>query len=341
MRSAVPQPPTDPLPLRELATCARPHEEHAALRQRGVHRREGAWVVARPDDVVEALASPALRVPPLVPSVGEAVRLQARMARFSDGPEHLRRRALVEAVLPEVDGTEEAARRRTEAGVGRRTTFDAMSLARTVPVAALAAAMGVVLADVGGVVELVGRLSDALAPSFSPLPVPPHADAAALELEERLAPIGPWDDEHVAAAAGVLFQAGDATAALIGACVSSDDGTDGDPSHRIERVLHQHAPVQCTRRVAVDDVVLGGVAVPRGATLWVVLAAGERGPGTPPATFGSGPHVCPGSSLARALAGGVVAALRDGGWRPVPGQSVRHEGRPNLRLPARIVVERR
>lgn len=336
------RPPAD-LPLPELAICRRPADQYAALRARGVHRLDDGWVVARPEDVAAALASPALSVAPPGSPLGAARQLQARMARFSDGADHARRRAVLEALLPGVEGVEQAAAVRAGALLGGWVApFDVMPLARTVPVAVLAAALGVASAHIERVVTLTSRLCDALAPSLAPPPASRDVDLVASELVALLEPMGPWDIEQVAAAAGVLFQARDATAALIGAALlAGDHEPHGDADRWIERALWQDAPVQCTRRVAIADVVLGGVAVPRGASVWVVLAGTVHG-GTErgPAAFGAGPHACPGSSLALALARGVVAAVRACGLRPVPGQPVSYEPRPNLRLPARVLVER-
>lgn len=105
-------------------------------------------------------------------------------------------------------------------------------------------------------------------------------------------------------------------------------------------MLRQHAPVQSTRRFAAHDLNLCGLLVPRGTAVWVLLGAAETGPQTPPATFGAGPNACPGSAHARALATGVLSAVRGGGWRAVPGQRVHYEPRPNLRLPASVLMER-
>jgi cytochrome P450 len=331
---------TPALPLADLATSTQPAHEYAALRGRGVHRRDGDWVVARAADVAAALASPQLRVAPPRTAAGEAARLQAHMARFSDGTDRARRRALVAALLPDHEGIERAAAQRVRAAIGTTPgTFDVMPLARTVPVAVLAAALGIAPAEVGSVVAVTGRLCDGLAPTLAAPPARADVDLAAGELSALLEPLGSGDYERVAAGAGVLFQARDATAALIGAAVLGADGRPG-ARRQVQRALRHDPPVHCTRRVALDDVQLGGVVVPRGASVWIVLAAAEDGPPRAPATFGAGAHGCPGSSLAVALASGVVAALRAGGWRAVPGQPVSYEPRPNLRLPARVLMAR-
>ena len=70
----------------------------------------------RPADVAAALTLPTLIAAAGVlgdgPPAGEARVLRARMARFSDGPRHTRRRELLEQLLQAVAGLEaEAAQR--------------------------------------------------------------------------------------------------------------------------------------------------------------------------------------------------------------------------------------
>lgn len=334
------------LPARELATCDRLSEQHGRLRARGVHQRAGGWVVARPEDVSAALTSPLMSVAVATTTGSSPIRaartMQARMARFSDGPQHARRRALVEQLLPEATGLDAAARRRAAAAAQDRAgAWNVMPLARAVPVLALADALRIPADRVPQVAELVGRLCDALAPSLHPPASAPDGDEAAHELTALLAPVGPWAHEQTAAVAGLLFQARDATAALIGAALlDSASATDPDPAASVDRALRQHAPVQCTRRTPVEPMPLGGVSVPRGAPVWVVLAAAEPGAPYRPATFGAGQHACPGADHAVALARGVVAGLHATGWQAVPGQPVRYEARPNLRMPAAVLVQR-
>ncbi|MEE6264023.1 cytochrome P450 [Plantactinospora sonchi] len=337
---AEPAPPD--LPLAELAGCARPAPRYAALRDAGVHHRDGVYLVARPDDVDAALVAPELAViPPGRPDVSAAGRLRARMARFSDGPDHARRRSLARALLPDPDRAARAAAAETVARVGDRGgPVDVMPVARTVPVAVLAAALGVDPTEIDRVVMLTGRLCDAFAPVPRPTVSPAEADAAAEGLRELLRPAVGSAQERLAAAAGLLFQARDATAALIGSALLADDSP-AEPDRRIETVLRRQAPVQSTRRWARADLLLGGALVPRGAEVWLLLAAAETpGRSTGPATFGGGPHACPGRTLAAALARGVVGAVLDRGFRPVPGQPVAYEARPNLRLPVRVLVAR-
>lgn len=347
-----PPPPAAPavLAVEELATAHQLTTLHAALRARGLERHDAGWVVARPEDVAAALTCPDLSVVPGAPPADDAAELQVRMARFSDGPDHARRRAVLDALLPPVAGLEAAAADRTTALLdgsvaslldGSVASFDAMPVARAVPVAVLATALGVGTSDDDHLSRLIGTLCDALAPATDRAPARPGGGAAAArELQAVLAAHG-GDAEQVVAVASLLFQARDATAALIGASLLAA-GADpaAEPGAVVERVLRRDAPVQCTRRTATADVRLGGTTVPTGSPVWVVLAAAEVGPPAAPATFGAGPHACPGPSHAVALASGVLAAFSRARLRAVPGQPLGYEPRPNLRTPSRVLMER-
>jgi cytochrome P450 len=302
--------------LASIASSPQPASAYDLLRPRGVHRRPQGWVVSSEPDVTAALTSRGLAVaPPPLPD-GQAAQLVRRMARFSDGDEHRRRRAHVLDLLPPTDGLQEAARTRTARELGPADgVVDAMHLARTVPVTVLAAAIGA-----GDVATLVGELCDALAPSL--LPERPSGDAAAKALRDTVAAAKPWDADQVDAAISLLFQARDATAALIGGALLRDG----------------QAPTQCTWRVAAQDVSLGGATVSAGERVWVLLGAVPEA--TPPMTFGRGPHACPGSAHALAVAQGVVEAFLADGWRVLPGQPMRWDPRPNLRVPAQVLMER-
>lgn len=333
------------IPVPELATCADPAVQHVRLRSGGVHQRGGDWLVSDPDDMAAALSLPSLSVAPPATGggtpAGAARQLQRRMARFTDAPAHAHRRAQVERLLPDPVGLDEAAGDVAARWLERRTgPVDIMPLARSLPVTVLARALGVPGEDLGPVTAAIEQLSAALAPSPTSSPTRSTGDLAAEQLTARLAPVGPWDAEQVAAAAGILFQARDATAALIGASLLVDAGDEATPAARVDAALRRHAPVQCTRRVPTTDVEVGGVVVPRHAAMWFILAAAEQGPPAPPATFGTGPHACPGSAHATAMAEGVLTAVHRHGWRPVPGQPIHYEARPNLRMPATVLLER-
>ncbi|MGH3301837.1 MAG: hypothetical protein ACRDOK_09165 [Streptosporangiaceae bacterium] len=332
------------VPITELATRPDPADWHAALRALGTHARGGQWIVSTPPDVAAALIAPGLRVIPPPAGGGPAADLVARMARFCDGKEHRRRRALTVRLLPPVAEVAGQAARRTARYLLERAAadvLDVMPLARTVPAGALARTMGLSGPHAASAANLTGRLSDALL--FAPPgPVPAQAcdaDEAASQLCAALGPLELTGEDGVAAAASVLFQARDATAALIGAAVLAAPRGESGQADRVEAVLRRHAPVQCTRRVAVADTTIGAAVIPRGSDVWIFVAAAEPGSGIP-ASFGSGPHACPAAATASAIARAVVTVLEAGGWRPVAGQRIDYEPRPSLRLPCHVLVSR-
>jgi cytochrome P450 len=312
--------------------------------------------VARPDDVREALASPALTVVPAVPSggadrVGEgggggevpgraARELQGRMARFSDGTVHQARRERVLALLPDAVAAERAARAVTIAALAGRTgSQEAMELARRVPVEVLAGALGVPGGQLGAVATATGQLCAALAPAPGAAGVA-EGERAAFALLKILA--GREGDDRALAVISVLFQAHDATAALIGLALARTAARPGGTAAElVEAVLRDDPPVQCTRRTSARPVTIGGVTIPVGEAVWILLAAAERGAPTPPATFGSGPHGCPGRDLATALARGVVSGVLEAGWQPAAGDELGYQPRPNLRMPVSVPVNPR
>jgi cytochrome P450 len=353
------------LSVGELATSTAPDRWHGPLQALGTHCRDGAWVVSGARAVSAALASPALCVPALTEADGPAADLLARMARFCDGPDHRRRRELVTRLLPPVtDVARSAGARANDYLLRRAATFDIMPMARTLPAEVLARALGLQPAEAARAAILTGLLCDAVTPALQPRPAGPGpADAAAAELcallrrlgrparparpgragrPGRPGLLGSQDDDQVAAAASILFQARDATAALIGSAILARSGAgqqQRSPSQRVEHILRHEAPVQCTRRTATSDVHIGDAVIPAGAPVWVFVATAERGAALP-ATFGTGPHGCPGAAHATAIARQVVAVVDAEGWRPVPGQRTDFEPRPNIRIPGRVLVAR-
>lgn len=348
MRTPSPSAQLADLPVAALATAAPADRLQDMLLALGTHRsREGAWVVAGPRAVQTALTTAGLSV---APPAGErpgssAAQLVGRMARFSDPPAHQQRRDLVIRLLPSAAEASRIAGALAGDYLRRRTaSFDIMPMARALPVTALARALGLSASHASRAATLTAALCDALSPSLLPQTGTGSAgDGAAAELAGLLAGLGEQDEEQIAALISILFQARDATAALIGTAVLAGGRPEpADPApvaQRVDGVLRTQAPVQCTRRLATADVRVGDAIIPAGAQVWIFVATAEEGGGVP-ATFGGGPHGCPGAAQATAIARQLVTALDAEGWRPVPGQHVILEPRPNIRIPGRVMVAR-
>jgi cytochrome P450 len=202
-------------------------------------------------------------------------------------------------------------------------------VARIVPVAALAEALGLTadVSDVVADVAVVARVYLTGAADGEPTGT---VDAAVARLA---AATGRGTGEDAAAVVGVLVQAYEATAGLIGnACLaalrSGPPNADSSGPRVVERTLHDDPPVLATRRLATVDTTIGDVHIGAGGLVRVDLASADRG-------LGAGPHACPGAAQAKAIAAGVVAAVR--GCR-LGDDAVVYLPSPNLRAPARLMV---
>ncbi len=201
---------------------------------------------------------------------GSMAWLRSAVARFSHGPEHARRRALVEAELAAI-GPE---RLRVAAARSARPAGE-------VAAAVLAEALGV--RDVDAVVAALPAVAAVyLTPGDA---AAERAADGAVAVLVKLLGAGP---ERI----GLLVQAYAATAGLIRAALAHGSVADA---------LRDEPPVRSTRRVATVDTNLGGSAIAAGDTLVLDLAAA----GLP---FGAEPRACPGREHALAIAAGALAA---------------------------------
>jgi hypothetical protein len=163
-------------------------------------------VITRPDEVVAALEDPRYTVPPAAPAETGVAWLRSQVARFSEGVEHERRRALAVAILDKIDPES----LRTAPGAG--------------PTEILGAALGV-NEGVSGVVDDVAAVAAVYLQGESP-----DADAA---VERLVVTFGGTHDEETAARIGLLVQGHNATAALAAGAAHPVPGTrrldpDGD-----------------------------------------------------------------------------------------------------------------
>ncbi|MBQ1043097.1 MULTISPECIES: cytochrome P450 [unclassified Micromonospora] len=285
---------------------------------------DDGWVLTRYADVVAALTDPRCVVPAAPPGPeGTLAWLRGTVSRFSPPDRHAARRALGTAALDTLDPAELslAAARLTERILDRLPGKEIVTgePARRVPVEVLAERLG--LADPAVAVAQVCAVAAAYHPGASPAAVE-EADRAVAAL---LAMSPPAPAETTANRLGLLVQAADATAGLIGA--AARHGLAAPPrlgtDTLLAEVLRLDPPVRLTRRIATDALGLGGQAVRAGERLLLRFDAANRDPAVFPEpdrfradptgaalTFGAGPRACPGQRHAFALAAGVVGVLR-------------------------------
>ncbi|GAA4563253.1 hypothetical protein GCM10023176_06810 [Micromonospora coerulea] len=334
-----------------------------------VRDADGAWSVTRHADVTAVLTHPDCVVPtaPDGPP-GTLAWLRSTVSRFSDRRRHPARRAVGVAALAGLDPDElrTAAARLAGNEIDRAGgRLDVMArLARRVPVVVLADRLG--LADPAAAVPAVVAVAAAYHSGATPAAVA-RADRAVGTLLELSRPAPP---EVTANRLGLLVQACDATAGLIGAAARHvlpgpevtasrlDSPPAGDAADHVRsvptagllaEVLRLDPPVRATRRIAAAALRLDGRELAAGSPLLLRFDAANRDPavfaepdrfvpGRPgrALTFGAGPRGCPGERHALALAIGVVDALRGRCVRT--GTELRHEPHPTLHVPARLEV---
>jgi cytochrome P450 len=260
--------------------------------------RPAPRVVADPALVRAILTDPGYTVPD--PGCAAPPRtmhwLRQNVARFSNGTDHARRRELAESLLRPLEPVRlrAAARDRTSAVIDEAggSPFDVMTrVARRVPGLVLAAALGCTDPEL-----LIGHLAP-VAAVYQPGPTDPStADGSVARLAE-LMPGGP--DEQVAARIGLLIQAYDATAGLIGNAVVAGIRADrpAPAEQLVAQVLRADPPARLTRRLT-----------PSGETIALDLTVAGDDPAGHLA-FGYGQRFCPGAASATALAEGAVQPL--------------------------------
>jgi cytochrome P450 len=337
----------------------------------------GQWHVTRHADVRAVLADPGFAVPepPGGPAADRAQGmswLRASVSRFSNGEEHARRRSRSVASLAAIDpalmrqeafdlATAEFRAADSSGGV------DVMALlARRVPVGVLATHLGVPAACREEAVAAVTTIAAAYHPRPGGTDDDPGDDPAGQAVDVLAELLGDPAPDHLATVAGLLVQACDATAGLIGNALNivtrlpSVLVTRWPAEAVLAETLRYEPPVRLTRRVAGADTLVGGAVIPAGAVVVLDLAAAGRDPdvfrdphrfdpdrhlarsaGADPSGaahlgFGSGLRPCPGDVIAIALAAGVLDATRG---LMLADPRVAHEPSPNLRVPSRLCLE--
>lgn len=98
-------------------------------------------------------------------------------------------------------------------------------------------------------------------------------------------------------AIGLMFQACESTAGLIGQALLLMGNHQGSAQELMGKVLSDTPPIQNTRRFALRDTWVAGYPVLAGQSVLVVLCTGEES-----FAFGDGTHRCPGENWAKMIA---------------------------------------
>lgn len=365
----------DPYPYYAALVAERPFARDAGL---------GLWVAACAEAVDAVLTSPDLGVRPGGSPVPDAIAgspagdIFGHLVRMRDGAYHAAvRPALVEALdAGDLRALSETAGRLADPILSGEAPVDLRRLAFEVPALALAMTIGVPEPDAGRVVPEVAafargigatatpeaveagkRGADHLLEFFGPLTA--RAESGPVRVLARRCPVGPEDPLAVVAnAVGILSQAYEATAGLVGnslVALARDAGlaaaaaTSPDGAEAVVREVVRHdSPVQNTRRFARAATTVAGVDLAAGDGVLVLVAAANRDPAANPDperfdtarpaprqfTFGAGQHRCPGEAFAVTVAARVVYDVARGGHsldrlrRPFGYQPL-----PNVRIP--------
>ena len=383
---------TDTLPADPIAAASHPdpYPYYAELvARKPLHWHEGLrmWVAASAHRVTEVLNHAHGRVRPpdqVAPPalVGtDAGAAFTRMLRMNDGALHTQLRRCVGTALAALPAaTMRHAIANCTSRLLQREALPASpsaveSVMRRLPAASVASLLGIADAQLDAAVSATGDWIAGIAPGAGGDAVL-HAEGALERLQGLLGPGWPRAaaaplarllngyvqgisaELILANAVGLMMQAHDATAALIGntlvalarepralSAVRIDAGL--WPSVLAEVARHD-APVQNTRRHAAATMMIGGEDISKGDTVLVVLAAAQRDPAVhaEPARFrvdrterhlrcfGHGRHACPGENLANVIAEIGVRALLGAGLEPerlLPGMKYRPFS--NIRMP--------
>jgi cytochrome P450 len=382
-------PPQDPI---AAVTHPDPYPYYADLAAHRPLYRDDAlrlWVASSAAAVTAVLASDLCRVRPPAEPVPRALlgspagELFGHFVRMNDGPGHCPFKGALATVLDALDPARIAEPSRRWA----RALADALgsdanparlaNFAYRLPVMSIATLLGVPEEDLEGTALWTQRFVAAATPGCPPealergkeaagqlldlfrslLDGPTGGLLASLAAEARR--VGRGDETVIAAnGIGLMFQAYDATAGLIGNTLAAL-GRDGGLRERaaadaevlgqiVLETLRFDPPVQNTRRFVARDGVVAGAAMRENEAILVVLAAANRDPAANPDpdrfdpfrtdrrlfTFGAGGHACPGERLATTIArAGVEALLRAGVDTERFAGALAYRPTANLRIP--------
>lgn len=273
--------------------------------------------------VREALSHPHLGVRPTDEPVPLALlgtpaqSIFASLVRMNDGVRQSELKAAIEAALAWYSDDEI---HQTTVDVAQRLAADlrtAEQLTRfnyALPVCVLAEFLGVAHRDRATLVDEVLDFVRCIAPGGSAEQTAAGAVAAGkLQIRMQQAD-GPLFEQlsqqigdrslAIANAIGLLFQACEGTAGLIGQALLLANERRQSAEELIQAVLQQSPPINTTRRFALQDTRLEGQSLAKGQSVLVHLKTSEES-----FAFGYGAHRCPGERWARIIALAAISVL--------------------------------
>lgn len=334
--------PTDPI---AAVTHPDPYPYYEDLASRAPLSWNGAlrlWVAASAQAVTAVLTSGLCRVRPPAEPVPRALLgspaadIFGHLVRMNDGPRHQALKPAVTATLSALDAQAEARRLASELAP-EDDPRQVNDFAFRLPVQTVATLLGAP----PDALPLISRWMADFAPALAPGSLPEQLERgkeAAGHLLSLFRSFLNADDAILANSIGFLFQAHDATAGLIGntlLALARRPGPHGPVRQVIQDVLRDDPPIQNTRRFVAQDGLVAGQPMKEGDAILVLLAAANRDPAAQHVfTFGTGPHACPGETLAVTIAeAGVEVLLQTGLDLERLAVSVTYRPSANARIP--------